>query len=79
MTPEHKADVLRHCLWMAERDPEYAVWAAGWYEGNEPELLRNLQAKVQQEVRRRSTSGPPSRVEVSTNERTPKPRKRPQG
>lgn len=52
MTPEHKAEVLRHCLWMAERDPEYAVWAAGWYEANEPDLLRNLQAKVQQEVAR---------------------------
>lgn len=52
MTPDHKQEVLRHCLWMAESDPEYAVWAAGWYEANEPELLRNLQAKVQQEVER---------------------------
>lgn len=52
MTLEHKARILAHCLWMAERDPEYAVWAAGWYETNEPELLRNLQAKVQQEITR---------------------------
>lgn len=56
MTPDRKQEVLAHCLWMAARDPEYAIWAAGWYEANEPELLVNLQAKVQQEVKRASAS-----------------------
>lgn len=55
----HKAEILRHVLWMATLDPEYAVWAAGWYERNEPVLLKNLRAKVEQEVRR--ASSPPSR------------------
>ena len=52
MTPEHKAEILRHCLWMAERDPEYAIHAAGWYEANQPWLLTNLRRKVEQAVRR---------------------------
>lgn len=52
MDAGHKAEILAHCLLMAERDPDYAIWAAGWYEANEPELLRNLLAKVRQEVRR---------------------------
>lgn len=57
MTPtEHKAEILRHCLWMAERDPAYAAWAAGWYEALEPVLLKNLQRKVQQEIRRASAA-----------------------
>lgn len=70
MTPEqHKQSILAHCLWMAERDPEYAIWAAGWYEANQPQLLANLlanlQAKVRQEIRRASTSGRPSLAEGS--------------
>ena len=53
MTPdEHKALILAHCLWMAQLDPEYAIHAAGWYEANQPWLLKNLQAKVRQAVRR---------------------------
>lgn len=52
MTPEHKAELLRHCLWMATLDPDYAVWAAGWYEERQPHLLANLKRKVEQEVRR---------------------------
>lgn len=49
---EHKQFLLAWCLEMAERDPEYAIWAAGDYEAKQPWLLKNLQAKVQQEVRR---------------------------
>lgn len=56
MTPEHKQSILAHCLSMARVDPEYAVWAAGWYERNEPALLKNLQAKVEQAVGRASPS-----------------------
>lgn len=53
MTPaDYKADILRHCLWMASIDPQYAHHAAGWYEKNDPELLKNLQAKVWQEIHR---------------------------
>ena len=52
MDAEHKASILAHCLWMAQTDPEYATWAAGWYEKNEPALLKNLQAKVRQEIER---------------------------
>jgi hypothetical protein len=52
VTPEHKAKVLQHCLWMAQTDPDYAIWAAGWYEQLQPKLLENLQAKVRQEVKR---------------------------
>jgi len=56
MTPEHKAAILAHCLWMAELDPDYATWAAGWYEANEPVLLKNLEAKVRQEIARRPSA-----------------------
>lgn len=54
MTPaEHKAATLAHCLRMAEVDPAYAMWAADWYERNEPWLLANLRRKVEQEIKRR--------------------------
>jgi hypothetical protein len=52
----HKQFILTWCLQMAQVDPEYAVWAAGWYESNQPHLLKNLKAKVEQEVRRNATS-----------------------
>lgn len=52
MTPEHKAAILQHLLDFARIDPEAAIWAAGWYEQNEPALLANLQAKVRQAVAR---------------------------
>jgi hypothetical protein len=63
MDLEHKQAILAHCLWMAKLDPDYAVWAAGWYERNEPALLKNLQAKVQQEVRRDAVSPQAPRAE----------------
>lgn len=53
MTPEHKQSILAHCLWMAEIDKDYALWAAEWYERNEPLLLKNLLPKVRQEIRRK--------------------------
>lgn len=52
-----KQEVLRHCLWMAAFDPDYAIWAAGWYEENEKWLLTNLQAKVKQEIARAARRG----------------------
>jgi hypothetical protein len=60
MNTDHKAQILAHCLRMSETDQEYAVWAAGWYEANEPALLKNLQAKVRQEIARkeRADAGP---------------------
>ena len=68
MTPnEHKALILAHCLRFARIDPEAAIHAAGWYEANQPWLLKNLQAKVEQAVRRSSTSGRPSLAEGSTD------------
>ena len=64
----HKESILSHVLRIAEVDPEYATWAAGWYESNQPDLLKNLQAKVQQSIKRRlSTSGKSSRVEGSAD------------
>lgn len=50
---EFKAKTLAHCLALAERDPEYALWAAQQYEAMCPWCLKNLAAKVQQELRRK--------------------------
>ena len=51
MTPdEHKALILAHCLRFAQIDPEAAIHAAGWYEANQPWLLKNLRRKVEQAV-----------------------------
>lgn len=59
-TPEqHKAEILAHCLWMATLDPEYAKWAAEQYERREPVLMKNLAAKVAQEVKRSTKSSSP--------------------
>lgn len=71
MYAEHKAATLAHCLRIAAVDPEYAIWAAGWYETNAPWLLTNLQAKVQQEVARARQSSfacapAPARTTAST-------------
>lgn len=74
MTSEHKAEILRHCLWMAERDPDYAIWAAGWYEKNEPVLLANLQGRVRQEIARSTASQcapAEARTTASTGQRKP--------
>ena len=58
MTPdEHKATILAHCLRFAQIDPEAAIHAAGWYEANQPWLLKNLQAKVRQAVARAAKEG----------------------
>ena len=38
-TAEHKQALLRHCCWMAELDPDYAIWAAQDYESRNPALL----------------------------------------
>jgi hypothetical protein len=46
-----KQATLKHCLEMAQRDPEYAVWVAGEYERQMPWLLKNLKAKVERELR----------------------------
>lgn len=71
----HKAEILRHCLWMAQVDPEYAIWAAAQYEARNPVLLKNLEAKVRQEVRRsasQSRSAPsPGSTSGSTGEPAP--------
>lgn len=52
----YKQRRLAHCLAMAELDPEYAIYAAGWYEALEPWYLENLQRKVRQEVARRQAN-----------------------
>lgn len=51
-TAEHKQALLRHCCWMAELDPDYAIWAAQDYESRNPALLLNLERKVRQHVAR---------------------------
>ncbi len=53
---ERRRQVLRHCLWLASRDPAYAVHAAGWYEANEPWLLNGLADKVQQAIAKRAAA-----------------------
>lgn len=51
-TAEHKQALLRHCCWMADLDPDYAIWAANDYESKNPALLLNLERKVRQHVAR---------------------------
>lgn len=48
--PTYRQRMLRHCLSMAKSDPEYAQWAAAWYEKNQPQELEGLAAKVEQTV-----------------------------
>lgn len=75
MTPdEHKAATLAHCLRIAAVDPEYAVWAAGWYEENEPQLLANLRRKVEQHVKRASSATPAPSSTGSPSTASAKPR-----
>lgn len=50
---EHKQRMLKHCLWMSEMDEDYAVWAADRYESDNPIVLKNLGAKVRQEISRK--------------------------
>lgn len=61
----HKAAILKHCLWMAERDPDYAIAAAEWYERNDPTILRNLKRVVKREVSRCATCWPAAADVVS--------------
>ena len=53
---KHKANILAHCLGMAVWDEALAYSAAAWYEKNEPWFLKNLEAKVRQEVRRKKAA-----------------------
>jgi hypothetical protein len=39
---DHKRSIWNHVRQMATVDPEYALWAAGWYAENEPHLFREL-------------------------------------
>jgi len=48
--PTYRQRMLRHCLWMAKSDPEYAQWAAAWYEKHQPQELEGLARKVEQTV-----------------------------
>lgn len=47
---ERRKEVLAHCLLFLERDPEYAMYAADWYEKNEPWSLDGLGQRVRREV-----------------------------
>lgn len=49
--------VLKHCLWMANFDPAYALSAAARYE-QECELLHGLYARVKQTLERQPTQPP---------------------
>jgi hypothetical protein len=42
VTPDHKRSIWNHVRELATVDPEYALWAAGWYAENEPHLFREL-------------------------------------
>lgn len=67
MTPDYKQQLLEHCIRFARIDREAGLAAADWYEAQRPWLLKNLRAKVEQELRRPSTSGPSLPVEGSTD------------
>lgn len=56
-----KQDMLAHCLWMAQFDPDYALWAAAEYERRSAGGLRNLEAKVRQEIARKGQADAPRR------------------
>ena len=73
MTAEFKQSILAHCLRIAEVDPQYASWAAGNFEAMCPELLRNLKAKVDQEIRRSSSLSAPSAGSTSGSTGAPAP------
>ena len=53
--------MLAHCLWMAQFDPDYALWAAAEYERRSAGGLRNLEAKVRQEIARKGQADAPRR------------------
>jgi hypothetical protein len=47
-------EMWAHLRWVYERaGREYTVWAAGWYERNEPWFLAGLQVKVQRAIERK--------------------------
>lgn len=47
-----KRELLRHCLWMAGRDPTYAQWAAEQYEKTSGGLLKGLADKVRGAIKK---------------------------
>jgi hypothetical protein len=43
--------MLAHCLWLLERaGSQYAMWAADWYEANDPDWLDGLGQRLRKEV-----------------------------
>jgi len=46
----HRKRMLRHCLWMANSDQDYAKWAARRYEQESNGVLEGLHARVVQTI-----------------------------
>lgn len=53
----YRKQMLDHCMGLAKWDAGLALDAADWYEKNEPHLLENLRAKVDQLIRRNAKEG----------------------
>lgn len=49
----HRQRMLRHCLWLANVDQQYAKWAAGQYEQQSHGVLDGLHARVVQTIDKR--------------------------
>lgn len=46
--------IWRHLKWLYERgDREYTLWAAAWYEANEPWALAGITEKVRRAIERK--------------------------
>lgn len=51
---QRRRDMLAYCLKVLDQaGAEYALWAADWYEKNEPEVMVGLGARMRKEVERR--------------------------
>lgn len=62
---EHKRKTLAHCLWMAQQDTHYAIWAAREYERTMPWLLTNLARVVEAHIAKSRLSAPAAGSPIS--------------
>jgi hypothetical protein len=53
-----RREILRHCLWLASKDPDYAQWAAERYERESCGALVGLGDKVRQAIEKRAAKQP---------------------
>lgn len=64
-----RREILRHCLWMAAVDPDYAKWAAHRYERESGGVLIGLGAKVEQAIAKREAAGADHHIPLPDGER----------